>query len=287
MWFLASLVMDARDGPSQRTGRHALPRHATSPRGFSSGRDIEDEFGDQDDRPRSDALSWESWQDKWWRVWSPGAARAVALALVVLLAIAAWWWWQGRPRPMDPAPPPGAGEVINPGVVVDPGTGAPADGPDSREAQTVTVHVAGRVRRPGLVTLPAGARVADAITAAGGLRGDAGPIVLNLAALLVDGERLEVRRGSRSSSGAQTFSGGQGNRTPPDGAGSGAPGGLVNVNTATASELESLPGIGPVLAGRIIAWREANGAFTAVEILGEVAGIGPVLLENLRPLVTV
>ncbi len=248
----------------QGAGRHAIPRHSHSSAG---------------DSQHTDALSAESLRDTWWRVWSPGAARAVALALVVLLAIAAWWWWQGRPRPMDLAP--AAGDVITQGVLIDPDTGSPADRHNSREDQTVTVHVAGRVRKPGVVTLPAGSRVADAIAAAGGLRDDAGRIVVNLAALLADGERLEVRRGSRFPLPAP------GGGMASDGSGSVAPGGTVNVNTATASQLESLPGIGPVLAGRIIAWREANGTFTSVEILGEVAGIGPVLLDNLRPLVSV
>lgn len=184
---------------------------------------------------------------------------------------------------MDPAPSPpsAAGDVVTEGVAIDSRTGGPAAGQVSQMPQTVTVHVAGRVRRPGVVTLPAGSRVADAIAATGGLRDDAGSVVVNLAALLIDGERLEVRRGLRFPPPAT--SGG----VAVDGSGPVAPGGLVNVNTAAAAQLESLPGIGPVLAGRIIAWRETNGSFTTVEILGEVAGIGPVLLENLRPLVTV
>ena len=249
--------MDARIGG----GRHALSRHVEAPV-------VEEDPA-------------EAWREVWWRVWSPGAARAVALALIVLLAIAAWWWWQGRPRLMEPAPSVEAGEVITPGVGLDPNTGSPTGATNPRVASTVTVHVAGRVRRPGVVTLPLGARVADAIAAAGGLRANSGGVQLNLAALLIDGERIEVRRGIRTQS--TGVPGGAGTST------SGVPpgNGVINVNTATASQLESLPGVGPVLAGRIITWRETNGVFPSVETLGEVAGIGPVLLENLRPLVTV
>jgi len=249
--------MDARNGG----GRHALPAHAG------------------DDHSREVIAA--PWREVWWRVWSPGAARAVALALVVLVALSAWWWWQGRPRSLDPAPPVEAGEVITPGVALDPSTGGPMGAADPLSAATVTVHVAGRVRRPGVVTLPSGARVADAIAAAGGLRADAGGVQVNLAALLVDGERIEVRRGERAqSSGARGAEGGGASGLPAQTT-------IININTATATQLETLPGVGPVLAGRIISWRELNGVFPSVETLGEVAGIGPVLMENLRPLIAV
>lgn len=144
------------------------------------------------------------------------------------------------------------------------------------EPEVVTVHVLGRVRDPGVYRLPAGARVADAVAAAGGLRPGARTRTLNLARILVDGEQVLVGRPGTPSG------------TSPGAPGvPGAPGagGPLDINTATAEELEALPGIGPVLAGRIVAWREANGPFPAVEILAEVPGIGPVLLENLRPLV--
>jgi competence protein ComEA len=152
---------------------------------------------------------------------------------------------------------------------------------DAPTPSTVTVHVAGRVRRPGVVTLPGGARVADAIAAAGGLRPDARGVQLNLAALLVDGERVEVRRGDQGISAGARGGHSGGVAEPP------AQTTIININTATASQLETLPGVGPVLAGRIISWREINGLFPSVETLGEVAGIGPVLLENLRPLIAV
>jgi len=249
--------MDARNGG----GRHALPRHA--------GDHLTGEVSD------------EPWQEVWWRVWSPGAARAVALALLVLVFLSSWWWWQGRPRSLDPAPPVEAGEVITPGIALDPSTGGPLGTADPLSSATVTVHVAGRVRKPGIVTLPAGARVADAIAAAGGLRADAGGVQVNLAALLVDGERLEVRRGNQAqSSGARGAEGVGASGLPAQTT-------IININTATASQLETLPGVGPVLAGRIISWRELNGVFPSVETLGEVAGIGPVLMENLRPLIAV
>jgi competence protein ComEA len=140
----------------------------------------------------------------------------------------------------------------------------------------VTVHVRGKVIDPGVVTLPSGSRVIDAIEAAGGLqpRGRTGD--LNLARILIDGEQVSV-----------------GVRIP--GAMAGAveadsrqePTGLLDLNSATAADLERLPGIGPVLAGRIVAWRSDNGPFPSVDVLGEVSGIGDSLMSQLRPLVRV
>ena len=148
----------------------------------------------------------------------------------------------------------------------------------------LTDHVIGRVRRPGIVTVPEGSRVADAIEAAGGLRDQRLRTDLNLARLVVDGEQIEVRRRTSSATTGTTTTGTSTTGTSTTGT---STTGLIDINRADAQSLESLPGIGPVLAARIIAWREANGEFPAVEVLGEVSGIGPVLLEQLRPLVTV
>ncbi|WP_353809799.1 helix-hairpin-helix domain-containing protein [Agromyces sp. SYSU T00194] len=140
-----------------------------------------------------------------------------------------------------------------------------------REEQVLLVHVAGAVREPGLVQLAPGARVVDAITAAGGLAEDAAADAVNLARPVADGEQLVVPVvGEEPASAAQPGVSGDGR---------------VRLSTADAATLETLPGIGPALAQRIIDWRTANGGFTDVEQLREVAGIGEVTLGRLRDLV--
>ena len=134
-------------------------------------------------------------------------------------------------------------------------------------AEQIVVQVDGEVVRPGLYRLAAGARVGDAVQAAGGVLPAADTQALNLARLLRDGDRVTVP--PRSAAG-------------PDGRSS-----PVNVNTATAVQLEALPGIGPVLARRIVEFRSRHGPFARLEDLLQVQGIGPRLLERLRPLVTV
>jgi competence protein ComEA len=158
------------------------------------------------------------------------------------------------------------------------GVGAGAgSGPDGAAAQVV-VHIVGQVAHPGLVTLPAGARVADAIRAAGGALQTADLAGVNLARILVDAEQVVVPKPGEwvpSSSGGA-----------PTGGGSGS-GGLVNLNAATLSDLDGLPGIGPVLAQRILDWRTEHQRFSSVDELGEVPGIGPKLLAQLRSKVRV
>lgn len=189
--------------------------------------------------------------------------RALAVLLGALLLVVAYWWWQGRARPVVTLP-----------EVTPTATAAQVEVP----ADEVTIHVRGKVVRPGVITLPAGSRVHEAIEAAGGLRPGASSGDLNLARVLVDGEQVAVGvRQIRSAPEAAGADSGmvEGAATPLD------------LNTATAAELEALPGIGPVLAGRIVAWRTDNGRFTDVEILGEVSGIGDALMAQLRPLVRV
>lgn len=210
------------------------------------------------------------------RAWTPAAVRAVLIALLGLGALVTWWWWQGRPLPVEQAPP--AMEVVVPGQPVGQ-SGNPGASP-AAEAVDLTVHVVGRVRRPGVYRLAPGSRVIDAIEAAGGLRPGAGTGRLNLARPLVDGEQVHVGPGAPVGLDP-------GGAPPPGPPGAAAPTAPLDLNTASAAELEELPGIGPVLAGRIVAWRDANGPFPSVDVLGEVSGIGPVVLENLRPLVTV
>jgi competence protein ComEA len=146
---------------------------------------------------------------------------------------------------------------------------------------TVVVSVVGLVTRPGLVTLASGSRVADAVAAAGGLRPEADPASLNLAAVVSVGQQIAV--GVPGSSTAAGTAGGRGSAGRP---GSGTAG-KVDLNTATAGELDELPGIGPVLAQRIVAHRTAEGPFTSVDQLDDVPGIGPTIAEELADLVTV
>ena len=201
--------------------------------------------------------------------WSPRALRALAMLLGALLLVVGYWWWQGRARPVVTVPDPVAT------------VSAPAS---STPLGEVTVHVRGRVSRPGVVTLPAGSRVVDAIEAAGGVKAGASIGALNLARLLVDGEQVAVGVKGAQEDASGVPASGTGGDSSGGPSGSGA---LVDLNAATASELEELPGIGPVLAERIVQWREDNGRFTDVEVLGEVSGIGDALMAQLRPLVRV
>jgi len=153
--------------------------------------------------------------------------------------------------------------------------------PSPSAPPTVKVHVLGAVVRPGVVTLPEGSRVEDAIAAAGGLTGDADPALLNMAAVVVDGSQIVI---GTTGSPAGEVNGGSG------AGGSGSSGGAgikVNINTASEAELETLPGIGPVTAGKIIAWRTDHGRFSTVDELQEVSGIGPKTMAQLEPYVTV
>jgi competence protein ComEA len=212
--------------------------------------------------------------------------RALAAVAAVVVVVAALLAWRGQPRP-EPVPaadvPPAAAV---PPVAATPAAGTSPGAAPGSVAASVVVAVAGKVRRPGLVRLPSGARVADAIAAAGGLLPDADVAFLNVARRVGDGELILV--GVTAPPGAVQAPPG-----PPGAAGAGEPGvgsgaaGLVNLNTATMAELDGLPGVGPVLAQRIIDHRERHGAFRAVEDLRQVTGIGEARFGQLRELVTV
>ncbi len=138
-------------------------------------------------------------------------------------------------------------------------------------AETIEVSVSGAVGSPGVVEVPAGARLVEVVDAAGGFTDDANTDVLNLAGRVGDGEAVTIPRAGESTESVVS------------------PGedGLINLNTATATELDELPGIGDVLAGRIIDRRETVGPFTSVDQLSEIEGISPRLVEEIRPYVTV
>lgn len=155
----------------------------------------------------------------------------------------------------------------------------------------VTVSVVGLVHQPGLVTLGAGARIADALSAAGGPLDGADLVGLNMARRVGDGEQIVVGLssplGAPPAMGSSITSPTGASPSPPAGEKGSASGELVDLNTATVEQLDALPGVGPVTAAAIVAWREANGSFAGVDQLGEVEGIGPARLEKLRGLVRV
>ena len=191
---------------------------------------------------------------------------SVALAVGALLVVRA------QPEPVSPAVS-GAVESLTPVSAQAPGGTTSA--PDGSGAD-VTVDVAGKVRSPGIAVLPAGSRVVDAIEAAGGARRGVNLSSLNLARILVDGEQVLV--GVAAPAGTAGQAGAPGAPTP---------GALVNINTADQVTLETLPGVGPVTAGAILSWRITNGAFSSVDQLVEVDGIGEATLAKLAPLVTI
>ncbi|MGY1723386.1 helix-hairpin-helix domain-containing protein [Blastococcus sp. SYSU DS0533] len=198
--------------------------------------------------------------------WDAGrmGGRAVWAAAVVAVLLLLVWTWAERPR-VEPAAAPAP-------VASAPSSAAPGGqsvGEAAGTSSPVVVAVVGQVARPGLVTLPAGARVADAVEAAGGLLPGADPAAVNLAAPLSDGQQIAVGVPGAAAGG------------PPPA----APGGRVHLNTAGVAELDALPGIGPVLAQRIVEHRTRNGAFTSVEELDQVPGIGPAKAAELAELV--
>ncbi|HEX7353738.1 MAG TPA: ComEA family DNA-binding protein [Mycobacteriales bacterium] len=197
--------------------------------------------------------------------WDPGRRGLVVIAVLGLVAVlvAAAVVVRSRAHPVAavrPDPPPGA---------------SVSSGPDPLAAGvTVLVDVEGKVRRPGLVTLPAGARIAQAIAAAGGALPGTDTTSLDLAQKVTDGQQLRV---------------GEPAAVPGSTAGpsTGAASALVNINTASADQLDALPHIGPATAAKIIDWRARHGAFTSVRQLQQVPGIGPSTYEDIAPLVTV
>ena len=251
-----------------------------------------------------------------------GLSPRVLLLVAVLALVAVVWGvtqFSAAPRAEQVASPSASAESVQAvGAQQSPGaqsTAQPGAHP-SESAQgggasgetTVRVHVAGAVNNPGVYTLPAQGRAVDAIAAASGAAADADLDRVNLAGALSDGVQIYVPHRGETAAPAQiqpnggTANAGQANAangasqggTQPQPARTLIPAGSaqkgstpVNINTATAEELQSLPRIGPAMAQRIIAWREAHGGFRSVDELDAVPGIGPSMLENLRPLVTV
>ena len=172
--------------------------------------------------------------------------RDLIIAAALVAGAVAAGLWVGRPA----QPPP---------LVI-------ADAPDPTPVAALTVHVTGWVRNPGLVTIAVGSRIADAIAAAGGARPGAGLDSVNLAQPLTDGERVMIP--------------GPGDPAEP------VADGKIHLNSATTAELEELPGVGPVLAAAIVAYREQHGPFKTIEDLLDVTGVGEAKLAAMRDLVS-
>ncbi|MFF0480004.1 helix-hairpin-helix domain-containing protein [Streptomyces sp. NPDC004435] len=209
----------------------------------------------------------------------PRSLAALGVVLVVAACAAGGFFWAGRPEPVRaPEVVRAAPVAVSPPAVPGPGATA-ASGTPSPSAEVV-VDVGGKVRRPGVLTLPAGSRVADALRAAGGVRAGADLTGINRARVLFDGEQVLVGVPGTVGSGSSGGSGGGG-----PGPGAGASGVPLSLNTATAEQFDGLPGVGPVLARRIVDHRTERGGFRAVEELREVDGIGERRYADLQPLV--
>lgn len=251
-----------------------------------------------------------------------GLSPRVLLLVAVLALVAVVWGvtqFSAAPRAEQVASSSASAESVQAvGAQQSPSAQSTANPSESAQSgasgeATVRVHVAGAVNNPGVYTLPAQGRAVDAIAAASGAAADADLDRVNLAGALSDGVQIYVPHRGETAAPAQiqpnggTANAGQGTAangaaqngasqggtqpqpartlTPAGSAQKGSP--PVNINTATAEELQTLPRIGPAMAQRIIAWRETHGGFRSVDELDAVPGIGPSMLENLRPLVTV
>lgn len=256
--------------PPDPTAPRTAGRHAAEPPGAARLRSAAGSAGGapweddgEDGGPVDDgARPWAGLAGLRWRV-SPRTAVVAVLALALLGGAVAL---RAAAQPSAPAvdlPEPASSTTA---------PGEPAATARGEEA-LLWVHVVGRVAAPGLVSLPAGSRVAEAIAAAGGALPDADLAAVNLAAVVQDGVQVHVPAPGEAAPVAEG----------PAGTGAGT----VDVNVATAAELEALPGIGPVLAERVVAWRTEHGAFRDVDALLDVPGIGPSVLAQIRDLVRV
>ena len=217
----------AFDAPLAQRGGHPLVEAAPSAIG-----------GDTPDR-----------HGRWFTRWDP-RARTAALALFAGLAmVVAWWWWSGQPEPVQSVSESAltGEEQIDPGLALD------------EVSAVVVVHVVGKVADPGVVELPMGSRVQDAIDAAGGATRERALESVNLARPVVDGEQIVVGAAPDATSSS-----------------------VISINSAGVEELDELPGVGPVIAERIVQWREENGPFSSIDELSEVSGIGPSIIEQIR-----
>lgn len=209
----------------------------------------------------------------------PRAAVAIAVVGIVAALLGGLFWLRSRPAEVDLGRPIAAVSTLSTSATATP-SGDPGATTGASAAVTMVVHVAGKVRHPGVVELAAGSRVIDAIEAAGGVRAGTDLTTLNLARLVVDGEQIVVGLPGGGSAAAA------GGPSMPASTDVGAVG-PIDLNTATVQQLEELPGVGPVLAQRIVDYRTANGGFQSVEQLREVTGIGDARFQELASKVRV
>lgn len=247
--------------------------------------------------PRLAGLLPERWRGGRLAVGRAGAVALIVVGLVAALAAGAAMW-QSSPQVVEVSSLPraaqeGAQGDSGPGGAGTPPPPAPAPAAPGTAAPPaqVVVSVAGLVARPGLVTLPTGSRVADALDAVGGAREGADLLSLNLAQKVGDGDQVLVGQAPRPGDLQQLRSAVvRAGASVATGAAPGGPAeqtGPLNLNTATAAELDALPGVGPVTAAAIVDWRTTSGPFTSVDQLASVRGIGPAKLAELRTHVTV
>ncbi len=210
-----------------------------------------------------------------WLEWF-GAGKLIAAAVTIVAVVAGGWWLLHTPSPPTEAGLPYTTTTTTAATV-------PVTAPPPGEATTtipavLVVHVAGAVAAPGVYEVPGGSRVNAAVAAAGGVAADAEPGAINLAEPLGDGERVYVPRVGEDVPPPPPAAAGRTTTTPS---------GPVDINDATADELDALPGIGPATAQAIVDHRSTNGPFASVDDLEAVRGIGPAKLDAIRQLVTV
>jgi competence protein ComEA len=222
---------------------------------------------------------------------------AAGVLFVLAVAWGAWRWWPTQAAGVGSGADSGSGGVLEVAAKpkLDAAESSTAPGAMHGAAGatgTVFVHVVGAVHHPGLYELAAGSRVADAVSAAGGLAAGGAQEGVNLASVVKDGQQVaiptreELKRGGASAGGSAAGSA-AGAAGSAAGAQPGGGGALVNINTADAAALDTLPGVGPSTAAKIVADREANGPFVTPDDLGRVSGIGPKKLEQLKPAICV
>lgn len=218
----------------------------------------------------------------------------IALICLALLSAIAWHWWGSgtvthpRSAAAASATTPSVNVALNDEEIGGTGgtTASPSAGGQSTpgSGQLVPVYITGEVHTPGLYQLADTSLVADAITAAGGLTEQADPACQNLARTITAGEHIHITAPGQAPPASAGSAGNPDGGSNPSSTGAG---GLVNINTADATQLQTLPGVGPALAARIMEHREKNGPFASVADLDDVPGIGPAMMAKLRDRVSV
>jgi competence protein ComEA len=220
----------------------------------------------------SDIIVPSGWRERIDELQTRRSAWIVAGFAVVAVGTALLMWLRGSPAQIAPPATQAAPSAWSPGATTAAGQLAPSPAPG-----VLYVDVSGAVRKPGLYRLDVGSRVADAIQAAGGASPRADLSALNLAELLTDGVKVDVVRKGDVTSAPVAGVGAAPSPSVP----------IVNINTADEPTLELIPGVGPVTANAILAYRDRIGRFSAIEQLLEVNGIGPATVENIRPYITI